>query len=86
LAVEDQRIYVGGTFTQIGGLVRNHLAVLDSTTGSAIASWDPNVTGTEVSAIDVSGPTVYIGGTFTAIMGKQPQAQTRNNIAALDTA
>ncbi len=94
LAVEGRRIYVGGTFTHIGGLARNRVAALDSTTGSAIPSWDPNVnpststvsTDVEVSAIDVSGPTVYIGGTFISIIGKQPQAQTRNNIAAIDTA
>ena len=81
LAVSGSTIYAGGVFTTIGGQARNYIAALDSGTGSA-TSWNPNVGGIEyiyVSAISVSGSTVYVGGEFTSIGGA-----FRNNIAAVD--
>ena len=77
-------VHVGGSFTSIGGVPRNSLAALDRATGVATA-WDPNVQGgrfsTRVSALAVSGSTVYTGGDFTTVGG-----QPRNCIAALDAA
>jgi hypothetical protein len=70
-----------GSFTTIGGQPRNNIAALDATSGLA-TSWNPNANG-GVSALAVSGNTVYAGvsfaGGFTTIGG-----QPRNNIAALD--
>ena len=34
-------VYVGGSFSTIGGQARNNLAAIDTTTGLA-TSWDPN--------------------------------------------
>ena len=65
-------MYVSGSYGGFLGL--GYLAALDATTGAAIA-WNP----TTVSALAVSGDTVYVGGGFTQIGG-----QARNNIAALD--
>jgi hypothetical protein len=71
-------------FTSIGGQPRNGLAALDVKTGLATA-WNPNPdTGSpfslpDVSAIEVSGKTVYVGGNFRSIGGRD-----RNCIAALD--
>src|ERR1019366_2266097 len=67
----------GGQFASIGGLARNNLAALDTTTGRA-SGWNPDPNG-DVNALAISGSTIYAGGTFTSIGG-----QPRNQIAALD--
>ena len=81
LAVSGSTVYIGGYFTSVGGQTRNYIAALDATTGAATA-WDPSA-GSRwpcfVTALAVSGSTVYVGGWFTTIGG-----QTRNRIAALD--
>ena len=81
LAVSGSTVYVGGDFDFIGGQTRNDIAALDAGSGLATA-WDPEASSTGyagVSALAVSGSTVYAGGLFTSIGG-----QTRNHIAALD--
>jgi len=82
LALSGGTVYVGGQFTSIGGQPRNRLAALDAATGVATA-WNPNTNYQDdvVSALTVSGGTVYAGGSFAIIGG-----QVRNNIAALDSA
>ncbi len=40
LAISGNTVYVGGTFTSIGGQTRNSIAALDATTGAATA-WNP---------------------------------------------
>ncbi len=81
-AISGSTVYVGGAFTSIGGQTRGRIAALDAVTGAATA-WNPNALGTSpaVSALAVSGGTIYAGGAFTSIGG-----QARNNIAALDEA
>jgi hypothetical protein len=70
LAVSGGTLYVGGFFRGIGGQARNSIAALNTSTGSATA-WNPNATipGSDavVSALAVSGSTVYVGGYFAAI-------------------
>jgi len=78
LAVKGSTIYVGGTFSLMGGQARNNIAALDPS-GNAVASWNPNANGT-VDAVALSDTIVYVGGVFTAIGG-----QSRNYIAALDS-
>jgi len=89
LAISGSTIYVGGLFTSVGGQTRNGIAALDATTGLATA-WNPNIgigifafpfDDRYVYSLAVSGSSVYVGGKFTSIGG-----QTRNNIAAIDTA
>ena len=85
LAVSDSTVLAGGTFSSIGGQPRNNIAALDPATGNA-TSWNPNAIGPAssdpvISALAVSGSTVYAGGRFSSIGG-----QPRNNIAALDPA
>ncbi|MDP2304044.1 MAG: T9SS type A sorting domain-containing protein [Ignavibacteria bacterium] len=82
IAVSGSTVYVGGQFTNIGGLARNRIAALDFTTGAA-TTWNPNASfpaTAVVYAIAVSGSTVYAGGTFTKI-----GTTVRNNIAAIGT-
>jgi hypothetical protein len=71
--------YIGGAFTKVGGAARNGIAHLLSD-GSVDLSWNPSANG-PVTALAVSGSTVYAGGEFTSIGG-----QPRNRIAALDAA
>jgi hypothetical protein len=74
--------YVGGDFTQVGGITRNRLAhILPD--GSVDSNFDPNVSNGSVSGLALSpdGDTLYTGGTFTTVNG----ATTRNRLAAFDT-
>ena len=77
LVVYGSTVYVGGSFTAIGGQTRRHLAALDMQTGSATA-WDPK-TNYEVYALAASGSTIFVGGGYTRIGG-----QPRRYIAAVD--
>lgn len=62
--------YVGGAFTEIGGLSRHHLARLDAS--FAVMPWAPEPEG-EVLALTLAGNTLYVGGRFTRASG-QPRA------------
>ena len=75
LAVTGSSVYVGGTFTSIGGQSRNHLAAIDATTGTAMA-WNPGVNGL-VNSVVANGA-VFAGGQFTGVGGV-----SRNNLAAI---
>ena len=79
-------LHVGGYFTQLGGQARSLVGAVDLTTGSATA-WNPGVAGPSdvyisnpyVSALAVSGSTVYVGGRFSEVGG-----QLRSALAAID--
>ncbi|MGB3617174.1 MAG: hypothetical protein WBA12_03590, partial [Catalinimonas sp.] len=79
LALDGSRLYVGGSFTQIGGISAARLAAVNRTTGTAI-DWQPNATNGVINDIMPRGGTIYVGGSFTQIGG-----QTRNYLAALDS-
>jgi hypothetical protein len=82
LAVSGSTIYVGGSFSSIGGHPRSDLAAVHATTGR-VTAWNPDPSdpqyGVTVRALAAVGSTVYVGGNFSSIGG-----QTRNGIAALD--
>ncbi len=72
--------YVGGSFTAVLGTPRGNLAHLDR--DGNLTTWNPNPNGDPndvVHAISVSGNTVYVAGSFSAIGG-----QPRGGIAAVD--
>jgi hypothetical protein len=79
LALSGSALYVGGSFTQIGGQSREKIAALDVASGVATA-WNPQSDG-NVYALAVAGSTVFAGGTFGS-MG----AVGRNRLAAFDVA
>lgn len=72
--------YVGGLFSQYGGVSRSCLAHVLSD-GTVDPAWNPGCDG-EVYALayDSSSSTVYVGGDFTTVAG-----QSRTNIAAVDS-
>lgn len=78
LAVHGSKLYVGGTFTQIGDSSRVRLAAMDLVTGVPTL-WKPSANNA-VRAIAVSGSRIYVGGAYTTIAGT-----ARNALAALDT-
>jgi hypothetical protein len=69
---------VGGQFNVIGGQVRNNIAKLNNTTGSADLTWNPNFSST-ISAISIYGTDIYVGGYFTSVGG-----QSRNYLAKIN--
>ena len=82
LVQSGNTVYVGGAFTQIGGVTRNHLAAFDATTGVVDPAWDPDVGGL-VQTLAVSGDKVYAGGSFITVNGG---ATARNRLAAFNLA
>ena len=73
----SNRVVVGGRFIQAGSLSRFNIARFNAD-GTLDAAWNPN-SDDGVTALAVSGDTVYAGGGFTTIGG-----QARNGLAALD--
>ncbi len=77
-------LYAGGSFTTVNGgdATRNRLAAFDITqNASSVTSFDPNV-NSNVSALVLSGTTLYAGGAFTTVNNG---AATRSRLAAFDT-
>jgi trimeric autotransporter adhesin len=68
--------YIGGDFDEVGGLPRSNLAHIAS--DFTVTAWSPDPNGL-VNQLLLSGGTLYVGGSFTAIAG-----QTRNFIAAFN--
>ncbi len=69
--------FIGGKFTQVGGVARTNLAHILS--DGSLTSWNPNPNN-DVFTLALSGSTLYAGGFFSVIGG-----QNRNRLAALDT-
>lgn len=67
VAVDGTDVYVGGTFTSIGGQSRNRAGRLSATTALA-DSWNPNANNT-VWSIAVNNDYAILGGQFTQING-----------------
>lgn len=75
-------LFVGGSFTSIGGQVRNGLAAFETRTGE-LTAWDPGATAArgfpDISILRAHGRSIYVGGYFQSIGG-----QPRNYVAELD--
>ncbi len=70
-------IYLGGSFTQVGGFPRNNLAAVSATSGD-ILNWVNNCNGT-VNAISGDNSQLIIAGGFSTIGGL-----ARQRLAAID--
>ena len=70
-------VYIGGAFTQAGGLARRNAAHILAN-GNVDPAWQPDPDGF-VTAIAVYGTTVYLGGYFEAVGGA-----VRPRLAAVD--
>ena len=66
LEVTPGGLYVGGKFTDAGGIANaDRIAKWNGSSWSAVSSSTPQITTGEVFAIAVAGGKVYAGGTFT---------------------
>jgi hypothetical protein len=70
--------YIGGNFTNVGGVTRNNAARIDG--NGNLLSWNPNTNG-HVLAMQLYQNKVYLGGSFS-----QVNSLVRSGIAAVDTA
>jgi len=77
LALDGDRLYVGGSVGELPGAPRG-LAALSTVQGTVL-DWRPNVDTGEVLALAAADGVVYAGGTFTRIGGAP-----RTNLAAFD--
>jgi hypothetical protein len=68
--------YIGGDFTHVQGVFRNHVARIDAS--GNVTLWNPGTDGS-VQTLDLDVGTVYIGGSFLHIGGV-----ARSNIGAVD--
>ncbi len=80
LVVSDTTLFVGGSFTSIGGADRTNLAAIQALSSTASATaWRADASG-EVTRLALSGTTLYAAGRFTDVSG-----QVRPGLAALDS-
>jgi hypothetical protein len=61
-------LFVGGSFTAIGGKTVTNLAAIDAGTGQA-STWNPAPNNT-VRTLTIAGSRLFVGGDFTSIGGK----------------
>jgi len=82
LAVVGNEVYVGGVFTQAGGVSANNVARFNTQTNtwSTLGTGSSNGVNGEVRALAVSGNEVYVGGFFTSAGGV-----SANNVARFNT-
>jgi Ca2+-binding RTX toxin-like protein len=80
LSSDGSRLFIGGDFTRVGGLVRGRLAAIDPTTGAVDPKWRADADDT-VFALSASGGKLYFGGAFKTVAG-----QPRERLAAVDQA
>ena len=78
---KDKRtVFVGGDFSQFGGVARTNIAAVDAVTG-AVSPWNPSVDGVvRAMALSPDGTTLYIGGDFINV-----DSLARAHLAALST-
>jgi hypothetical protein len=81
LAVVGNEVYVGGDFTQAGGVSANYVARFNTQTNtwSALGTGSQNGVNNTVRALAVVGNEVYVGGWFTSAGGVSANRVARFN-------
>ena len=77
LAYFDNALYIGGTFTTVGGFARQSLACIYLSTNS-VANWNPSPDGA-VRALLISDGILFVAGEFTRILNT-----SRDNVASFN--
>ena len=81
LSPDGSRLYLGGNFTTIDDISYPRLAAINTSDGTVISSFNPNVNNfIQSMVVSSDGSTLYIGGIFTTVGGV-----TYNRLAAVDT-
>jgi hypothetical protein len=78
MTTDQNSLWVGGSFTRIGGQTHNRVAKVSLTTGTPDAGFTANANG-NVRALDVAANTLYAGGTFSTM-----NSATATRLAKLD--
>jgi trimeric autotransporter adhesin len=68
IAAGGGTVYLGGSFTKVGGKGHQRVAAVDATSGTPITAFKPTVDA-EVLGLAVHGSDLYLGGNFTTING-----------------
>lgn len=80
MAVADGFLYLGGSFNTVSGVTRYGLSKHSASVCTNQGTWNPSsAAANSVSALAVSGSTLYVAGSFSSLGG-----QSRNRIAALN--
>ena len=82
---DGSRVYVGGDFTTVDGVARNHIVAFDTTTGAVVTNFRASVSG-QVLAISATDTTVYVGGNFFSANGSTRRRLAAFNASAATTA
>ena len=69
IAGPGNSVYVGGAFTQVGGVNTSHVALLSTTNGAPVAGFKAAATNGVVNSMVQRGSHLYLGGNFTTIGG-----------------
>ncbi|WP_456407963.1 delta-60 repeat domain-containing protein [Thiolapillus sp.] len=82
LDVDNDKLYVSGSFSGIAGVERRGLARLNTTGTAVVDSWDPSPASgyNDIRVLHLDGGKLYVGGEFTEIGG-----QSRTGAARLST-
>jgi hypothetical protein len=80
LSSDGTRLFVGGTFSRVGGTARGRLAAVDPITGALVGGWNAGNVEGSVWALAASADRLYVGGDFTAVNG-----QARERLAAVSS-
>ena len=86
-ALPNNRLAVGGEFTEVNGEKVNHFVILDATTGQIDRTWDlqiqrRNGDAAQVKTLLVQDGYLYIGGNFTHVKGNTSKAYAYSRGAA----
>ena len=76
LAVSGSDLYVGGGFSEAGGLVANQIARWNGSAWASLGTGSGNGLNGSVNALKTSGSDLYVGGNFT-----QAGGASANNVA-----
>ena len=85
VSADGHRLYVGGSFSRIGGQTARRLAALDVDTGLVDGTFTPPIPNAYVRALTVAGDRLYIGGAFSSLRSGATIVD-RPGLAALDAA
>jgi hypothetical protein len=79
IRVVGSTVYLGGAFTQVGGVNHSRIAAVKTGTGALVPGFNASASG-EVFALASSGNSLFLGGGFGTVDG-----QSQPNMAAVNT-
>lgn len=87
LAINGDTLYVGGSFTSIGGEARNRVVAFEASSGKLISNWNASVGNSEgdrVTSLALKDNQLFVGGTFTEVLYNSTYDTNYKYLVALD--